>query len=50
MAASGGSGGGPIVVQVMLDGRQVARAMVDPLQAEVSRLGGNVQQVLGRGN
>ncbi|MFI8448253.1 hypothetical protein [Streptomyces erythrochromogenes] len=49
MAAAGG-GGGPIVVQVMLDGRMVAKAMVDPLQAEVSSRGGNVQQVLGRGN
>ncbi|MFC9821370.1 hypothetical protein ACFWG6_30820 [Streptomyces erythrochromogenes] len=49
MAASS-TGGGPIVVQVMLDGRMVAKAMVDPLQAEVSSRGGNVQQVLGRGN
>ncbi|MFD6113592.1 hypothetical protein ACFWG0_26265 [Streptomyces yangpuensis] len=49
MAASGG-GTAPIVVQVMLDGRMVAKALVDPLQAEVSSRGGNVQQVLGRGN
>lgn len=47
---AGGGGGGPIVVQVMLDGRMVAKALVDPLQAEVSSRGGNVQQVLGRGN
>lgn len=50
MAAAGGGGGGPIVVQVMLDGRQVAKAIVDPLTAEISNRGGNVQQVLGRGN
>jgi hypothetical protein len=48
---AGGSGGGgrPIEVVVNLDGKTIARQIVDPLRAEVwHRAGGNVQRALGR--
>ncbi|MFF1413365.1 hypothetical protein ACFVX6_26920 [Streptomyces sp. NPDC058289] len=49
MAGAGGTGG-PIVVQVMLDGRQLAEVLIDPLQAQIGTRGGDVQSVLGRGS
>ncbi|MFD5419504.1 hypothetical protein ACFWJT_15945 [Streptomyces sp. NPDC127069] len=45
---AGGSGGGPIVIQLTLDGRQVAEAVFDPLRYEIRTRGGNVQAVLGQ--
>jgi len=49
----GMSGGGghmsPIVLNVNIGGMQVGRVLVDPLRAEVKRLGGNVQVALGTG-
>jgi hypothetical protein len=45
----GGDGGGPIVVQFVLEGRQVGEAIIDPLRGVISSKGGNVQKVLGRG-
>lgn len=50
--ASGGGGGGQVIeVVVNLDGRTIARQIVDPLRAEIwHRSGGNVQKALGRGS
>lgn len=49
MAAAGtGNGGQPIVVKLMLDGIQVAQAIVDPLRNQIRGQGGNVQTVLGQ--
>lgn len=46
----GGDGaGGPVIVQFVLDGRQVGEAMIDPLRGVISSKGGNVQKVLGKG-
>lgn len=47
--AGGGWEGRPIVVHVMLDGKVVARQIVDPFRAEIAHRGGNVQRVLGQG-
>jgi hypothetical protein len=45
---SGGGGSQPIIVQLMLDGRMVAEAIVDPLRAKVRQAGGgSVQSYLG---
>lgn len=45
----GSAGNRPIEVVVNLDGRTVARQIVDPLRAEIwDRSGGNVQKALGR--
>lgn len=47
--AGGGGSSGPIVVQVMLDGRQVAEAIVEPTRELVGRQGnGSAQQFFGR--
>lgn len=47
---AGDGGGQPIVVQLHLDGRQIARALVDPLRGEITNMnGGDVQAALGRG-
>lgn len=52
LAAASGGGGGvqrPIELVVNLDGRTVARQLVDPLRSEIwDRSGGNVQKALGR--
>ncbi|MGW1463837.1 hypothetical protein ACWCPT_05715 [Streptomyces sp. NPDC002308] len=49
MLAGGTAGGGqPMVVQLMLDGRQLAEVMVDPLRGVVQARGGSVQAVLGQ--
>ncbi len=46
----GGGGGQPIEVVIHLDGKVIARQIVDPLRAEIwHRSGGNVQKALGRG-
>ncbi|MEU4950013.1 hypothetical protein [Streptomyces lavendulae] len=45
---AGGGGGGPITIQLMLDGRQVADAIIDPLRYEIRTRGGNVQAALGQ--
>lgn len=45
----GGGAGGPIAVQIMLEGRQVAEAIIDPLRGIVKAKGGNVQNVIGTG-
>ncbi|MFG3510253.1 hypothetical protein ACGF5F_32675 [Streptomyces sp. NPDC047821] len=44
-----GAGGGVIQVNLVLDGRVVARQLIDPFRAEIwDRAGGNVQKALGR--
>lgn len=46
----GGQGQGPINVNLIVDGKVLARAMVEPLRGEVSRQGGgNAQQFWGNG-
>ena len=51
-----GAGGGsmqPVIVHqtITLDGKVIARQILDPLRGEVQRIsGGNVQKALGRGN
>jgi hypothetical protein len=45
---AGGGGGGPITIQLMLEGRQVAEAIFDPLRHEIRTRGGNVQATLGQ--
>lgn len=48
MLQGGGGQTGPIVVQVMLDGRQVAEAVVEPLRGMVNRqAGSNAQTFFG---
>lgn len=49
MGGQGGGSGQPILVQMILDGRQVAEAMIDPMRGVISSKGGNVQRVLGKG-
>ncbi|MFF4356908.1 phage tail tape measure protein [Streptomyces sp. NPDC001604] len=51
MAASAGGGGGRVVqVNLVLDGKTVARALIDPLRGEIRHInGGDVQGALGRG-
>lgn len=39
--------GGPIVVELVLDGRVLARQLVDPMRSVVRSLGGNVQTAYG---
>lgn len=41
--------GGPVTIQLMLDGRTLASVLVDPLRDEILRRGGMVQSVLGKG-
>jgi hypothetical protein len=52
-SAGGGGGGGarPIIVHqtITLDGKVVARQILDPLREEIHHLGGNVQSALGKG-
>ncbi|MER6235960.1 hypothetical protein ABT185_07770 [Streptomyces clavifer] len=50
MLAGGRAGGGgqPIVVQLQLDGRQVAEVLIDPLRGVIQGKGGSVQTVLGQ--
>jgi hypothetical protein len=50
MLAGGHAGGGgqPIVVQLQLEGRQVAEVLIDPLRGVIQGKGGNVQAVLGQ--
>lgn len=49
MLAGGHAGGGqPIVVQLQLDGRQIAQVLIDPLRGEIQAKGGNVQAALGQ--
>lgn len=44
-----GAGGGVIQVNLVLDGRVIARQLIDPFRAEIwDRAGGNVQKALGR--
>lgn len=51
MLAGGQGGGGQIVVPVYLDGREIARAMADPMRDLVrNRFGGNVQSAYGYGS
>lgn len=47
---AGGGGGGPITIQLVMDGRRMAEVLVDPLRNEISSRGGNVQAALGRGS
>ncbi|NUS26138.1 MAG: phage tail tape measure protein [Streptomyces sp.] len=52
MAASmaGGGGGRPLQVNLVVDGKTLARVMVDPLRGEIRNInGGDVQGALGRG-
>lgn len=50
MLAGGNAGGSgqPIVVQLVLEGRQVAQVLIDPLRGVIQGKGGNVQAVLGQ--
>lgn len=50
LAAAGGSGapGGVLQVNLNVDGRTLARVMLDPQRELIRELGGNVQAVLGR--
>lgn len=43
----GGGSGGPVVVNLVVDGRVLARAIVDPLRGEIRQGGGDVQGYLG---
>ncbi|MFZ3473085.1 hypothetical protein ACODT3_10875 [Streptomyces sp. 4.24] len=45
---AGGGGGGPIAIQLVLEGRQIAEAIFDPLRYEIRTRGGNVQSALGQ--
>lgn len=44
---AGGGGGEPIVVNLVLDGMTLARALVDPTRRVVASLGGSVQDAYG---
>ncbi|MGW1814066.1 hypothetical protein ACWCQM_10970 [Streptomyces sp. NPDC002125] len=50
MLAGGHAGGGgqPMIVQLQLDGRQIAQVLIDPLRGEIQAKGGNVQAALGQ--
>ncbi|MFC8862648.1 coiled-coil domain-containing protein [[Kitasatospora] papulosa] len=50
MLAGGRAGGGgqPLVVQLQLDGRQIAEVLIDPLRGVIQGKGGNVQAALGQ--
>lgn len=50
-AAVGAGGGGRQVIEVVvnLDGRIVARQIIDPMRAEIAARGGSVQRTLGQG-
>ncbi|OKI67571.1 hypothetical protein [Streptomyces sp. MJM1172] len=45
----GGSGGGtrPMVINFIVGGKSLGKALIDPLRGEIRSLGGNVQTVLG---
>lgn len=47
MAGSGGGGGQPIQVNLVVDGKKLASVMVDPLRGEIRDRGGNVQNAIG---
>ncbi|MFE7754326.1 hypothetical protein [Streptomyces sp. NPDC057429] len=51
MLAGGHAGGGgqPVVVQLQLDGQQIAQVLIDPLRGVIQGMGGNVQSALGQG-
>lgn len=42
-------GSQPINITVVLDGREIAKAQLDPLRKEIAKRGGNVQLTLGSG-
>lgn len=48
--AGGGSGpgGGPMIVQINLGGKNVGELLIDPLRKSISHRGGDVQAVLGK--
>ncbi|MFD9763179.1 hypothetical protein ACFWXI_06500 [[Kitasatospora] papulosa] len=50
MLAGGHAGGAgqPLVVQLQLDGRQIAEVLIDPLRGVIQGKGGNVQAALGQ--
>lgn len=50
LGGGAGGGGGPQVIEVplYLDGREIARAIIDPLRTEIRGLGGNVQSAIGQ--
>jgi multidrug resistance efflux pump len=48
LGGGGGGSGVPIQVNLVLDGRIVAKALIDPMRGEIADKGGNVQSVLGR--
>lgn len=48
--SGGGAGGGPLVVQLVIDGRVLAEQLVEPTRNMVARqAGGNAQQFFGQG-
>ncbi|MGW5467680.1 hypothetical protein [Streptomyces chartreusis] len=47
-AAGMGGGGGPIVIQLQIAGRDAGEFLLDPLRQTIHARGGNVQAVLGR--
>lgn len=47
-AGGGGRGGGPMVVNLVLDGRTLATAMLDPFRDLSDNFGGSTQAMLGR--
>lgn len=48
MGGGGGGGGGLVQVNLVVDGRILAKAMYDPLRHEIRDNGGNVQDALGQ--
>ncbi|WP_372352618.1 hypothetical protein [Streptomyces sp. KL116D] len=48
-ADAGGGSGSPIMAVIQLDGRTLARVLIDPLRGEIRGLGGDVQRALGVG-
>lgn len=48
LAGGGGGRGGVYQVNLNLDGRTVARVLIDPFREEIRDLGGDVQYALGR--
>jgi hypothetical protein len=49
LVGQGGGGGGPITIQLVMDGQRLAEVLFDPLRNQVFSRGGNVQAALGRG-
>lgn len=47
LPGGGMGGGGPLVLNIDIGGRQLGRLLVDPLRKEVRSLGGDVQVALG---